>query len=131
MANKRSKMLLAIVGLVILQSILRVVFFYMATVGGTQLISPPPPAALMQTINAFSLALGVAGLLVVPGLISFKSWGYWGTLFLCLVTLVFDLWAFSTTAQTAAAGLAVPTIALVYLVPRRMSFSHQYATKMS
>jgi len=127
--NRNSKIFLIIAILAIMQSVLRLVFFYLGTFGGSQLITPPPPASLMQFINAFSLALGLAGLLAIPGLMFYKSWGYLGTILVCGVTLAFDLWAFSTVAQTAAAGLVVPIIALIYLVPRRAAFLHHSLLK--
>ena len=91
-----------------MQSILRLAFFYLGTYGGAQLISPPPPTNMMEFINLYSLGLGILGLIVIPGLLFFRSWGYWGTLSLCVLTIGFDVWAVATTAWTAAAGLLNP-----------------------
>jgi hypothetical protein len=48
-------------------------------------------------------------------------------LLLSILTIGFDLWAFSTTAQTAAAGLVVPAIKLIYLDPGHGTHSHHTA----
>jgi lysylphosphatidylglycerol synthetase-like protein (DUF2156 family) len=101
----------------------------MGTYGRIQLITPPPPNLVMQFINQFSLALGLAGLLVIPGLLSSKTWGYWSTLTLGILTIVFDMWAFLTTAQTAAAGIFIPAILILYLVPRHASFLHGFLNR--
>ena len=119
--KRRSKIFLAIAILALIQSILRLMFFYLGTYGGAQLISPSPPAPVMEFINTFSLALGLGGLAVIPALLLFRNWGYWGTLFLCILTIAFDAWGVTMIAWTAAAGLLIPIVALVYLVPRHVT----------
>jgi hypothetical protein len=79
----------------------------------------------MQSINAFSLSLGLLGLAVVPGLLLSRAWGYWGTLAMPVLTMMFDIWAVATVAQTALMGLFIPILLMVYLVPRHGRFVHK------
>jgi hypothetical protein len=110
-----SRILLILANLAIIESLLRLLFFYLGTRAGAQLITPPPPAAVMAFINVFSLLLGIMGLLVIPELLLLKSWGYWGTVALCVLTIGFDGWAMATYAWTAGAGLVIPTLLVTYL----------------
>ncbi len=122
MSAKTSRIVLALGILAIVQSLLRLGFFYAFYYGGAQLITPPPPAYVMQFINAFSLSLGILGLAIVPGLLLSRAWGYWGTLAMAALTIVFDAWAVATVAQTALMGLFIPILLMVYLVPRHGRF---------
>jgi hypothetical protein len=107
--------------LALIESVLRLVFFYVGTHGG-QLITPAPPVDVMQFINYFSLGLGLIGLVAFSGLIFETSWGFWGSLMLCLATIVFDSWAVATTAETALAGIIVPVLLLAYVIPKHSLF---------
>jgi hypothetical protein len=121
----RSKILLAVTGFAILESILRLLFFYLGTYGGVQLVTPSPPVPIMDFINVFSLILGIAGLVVIPSLLFFRSWAYWGTIALCVLTIGFDGWAVLTTAWTAAAGVVIPALLLAYIAPKQHKFLHR------
>lgn len=123
--------MIAVAALAIMQSVLRLTFFYVGSYGGAQLISPPPPANVMEFINLFSLGLGILGLLVIPGLLLFRSWGYWGTIALCIANIGFDGWAVATIAWTAAAGLLIPILLVAYLVPREHKFVHPILVRRS
>jgi hypothetical protein len=120
--NLRGRIFVSIALFVAIESILRLIFFYLGTFSGYQLITPSPPAFVMGFINGFSLALGIVGLLVIPGLMFYRAWGYWGTLMLCIVTIGFDGWAVATVTWTASAGLLIPIVALIYLIGKHNNF---------
>src|SRR5579871_3249108 len=124
-APLNTRRMFLVVALFVIESFLRLTFFYVGTYGGSQLITPPPSAYVMNFINVFSLALGLAGLLAIPGLVFYRKWGYWGLITVSLLTIVFDLWAFSKVAQTAIAGLIVPVIVLAYFLPKYRRFLDQ------
>lgn len=122
---RRSRILISLGALAIVESILRLVFFYLGTYGGAQLITPPPPEFVTEFINAFSLLLGIAGLVVIPALLLSRTWGYWGSIILSVVTIGFDGWAVATTAWTAIAGIVIPILVLSYLIPKKRAFTHR------
>jgi hypothetical protein len=105
-----------------MESFLRLVFFYLGSYGGAQLISPLSPAFVMQFVNIFSLALRLSGLLVIPGLLLFRIWG---TIALCILTIGFDGWAVATIAWSAGVGLAIPILLFAYLVANEPKFVHR------
>jgi hypothetical protein len=75
----------------------------------------------MAIINGINLALGLAGLVTISGLLLMTRWGYWGTIGVSLVTIAFDGVSGVTVSFTAFAGLILPVIFLVVLLPRRAS----------
>jgi len=68
------------------------------------------------------MVLGIAGLIALPSLILLSRWGYWGTLVVSAATIIFDLWAIFAILWTALAGVFVPTLLLLYLVPKQSQF---------
>lgn len=63
------------------------------------------------------------GVLVIIGLLLMRSWEYWGTLGIAVTTIAFDTWALIIVAPTAAMGIVVPFILLIYLLPRHSKFA--------
>jgi len=117
--GRRSRAILAVGILLILQSALRLFFYYDAVYAGVQLLQPMPPAATMNLVNSVNLALGLVGLALVPGLLLMTRWGFWGTVALSVLTIVFDGVSSATVSFTAFAGLILPVIFLALLLPRR------------
>ncbi|HUI85723.1 MAG TPA: hypothetical protein VLY21_01040 [Nitrososphaerales archaeon] len=117
--RRRSKTVLAVGTLLTLQSALRLFFYYEAVYAGVQLLQPMPPAATMNVVNSVNLALGLVGLVVVPGLLLMTRWGFWGTVALSVLTIVFDGVSSATVSLTAFAGLILPVVFLALLLPRR------------
>lgn len=50
-----------------------------------------------------------------------KNWGFWGTILLSVVTFIFDAWGM-TIQITAAMGLILPVLFVVYLYAKRKLF---------
>lgn len=100
-----------------LQSILRLVFFYLAMTG-TELLEVEIASSAQQMINIMFLFIGVIGLITAFGLYQMRSWGYWGTIILSVLTIAFDIWGL-TIQSTAAMGLILPVIFIIYLLRQR------------
>lgn len=108
--------------LLVLQSALRLFFYYEAVYAGVQLLQPMPPAAAMAVVNSVNLSLGLAGLVVVPGLLLTTRWGFWGTIALSALTIFFDGTSSVTVSVAAFAGLILPVVFLALLLPKRSTF---------
>ena len=117
-----SRSILAIVILGVLEALLRLVFYYEAVFGGVALLQPMPPASTMDMVNSIDLALGLAGIVVIVGLFLSTSWGFWGTVAVSIITVAFDGVSAATVSVTATAGLILPVVFLLVLIPRRAVF---------
>ena len=100
-----------------IQSILRLVFFYLGMTGA-ELLEVEIASSAQQMINIMFLFIGVIGLITAFGLYQMKSWGYWGTILLSVLTIAFDIWGL-TIQSTAAMGLILPVIFIIYLLLQR------------
>jgi hypothetical protein len=81
-----------------------------------------PPAATMSIVNSVNLALGLAGLAAAPGLLRMARWGFWGTVVLSLLTILFDGVSSVVVSSTALGGLVLPLLFLALLLTRRVTF---------
>ncbi len=100
-----------------LQSLFRLVFLYLSMTGA-ELLEVEIANSTQQMINALFLMIGVVGLVTAYGLYPMRSWGYWGTILLSLLIVVFDVWGL-TIQYTATLGLILPIIFVIYLLGRR------------
>ncbi len=98
-------------------AILRVFFGYLM-VTGVQLLDVPVTQGTLNILIAAFLFLGLAGIIFSVGLWREKKWGYGGTLFLILSTIVFDSWGI-TIQLTAAVGFVAPMLVMIYFVMNR------------
>ena len=101
------------------ESLLRVFFYYESVFAGAQLLQPMPPDSTMNVVNPINLAIGGAGLVAIVGLLLSTGWGYWGMLAVSLVTIAFDGVSFAAVSSTALAGLILPILFLIVLIPGR------------
>jgi len=92
-------------------------------VTGAELLEIEITRSVMQLINMMFLLIGVAGLITAFGLYRMKRWGYWGTVLLSVVTIVFDIWGF-TIQFMAAMGIVLPLTFIAYLYFKRELFRH-------
>ena len=116
----RTRGILLVVALSILQSAFRLVFFYMG-VTGAELLEVEITSSAMQLINMMFLLIGVVGIITAFGLYRMKRWGYWGTILLSVVTIVFDVWGL-TIQFTAVMGIVLPLAFIAYLYFKRELF---------
>ncbi len=111
--------------LAILQSVARFAIpIALYTQGGPELETPVSDDVLMF-INAMFFALGGLGLLTAFGLWNERRWGFLGTMALSMVTIAFDVWAIIEVQWSAAMGIVLPTIFIVYLSIVRRDFQRQ------
>lgn len=113
-----TRMIILIGVLGLLQSIPRLIFYYMAAVEKVPLLQSWVQAQTLDFINFMFLSLGIAGLVVFPGFLLRTKWGYVGVVGVCAVTIIFDGISAVAVAYTAVAGLILPALFLVYLFSR-------------
>jgi uncharacterized membrane protein (DUF2068 family) len=77
---------------------------------------------MMMFINGVFYILGAVGLITAFGLWRQKRWGYLGTLVLSAATTVFDVWAIVAVQSSAAMGIVLPALFIVYLLVIRRDF---------
>ena len=116
----RTRGILLVVALSILQSVFRLVFFYIG-VTGAELLEVEITSSAMQLINVMFLLIGVVGMITAFGLYRMKRWGYWGTILLSVVTIFFDIWGL-TIQFTAVMGIVLPLAFIAYLYFKRELF---------
>jgi hypothetical protein len=119
----RPRVILVIGILGVLEGALRLFFYYEAVFAGVTLLQPMPTASTMAVVNGINLALGLAGLVAISGLLLMTRWGYWGTIGVSLLTVAFDGVSSVMVSFTAFAGLILPVIFLVVLLSRRVRYS--------
>jgi hypothetical protein len=100
----------------------RIAIFYAGVTGNMEF--EEDQSALVEGVVSYSfLAIGVTGLLLLPGVYLLRLWGFWGTIAVSMYTIAFDAWAFFTVQSSAAAGV-IPAAALAgYLIITRSDFT--------
>lgn len=99
----------------------RVGIFYLGITG--EMDFEEEQSALVEAVVLYSfLSIGVAGLLLLPGVFLQKPWGFWGTVAISVYTIVFDVWAYAAIQSSAAAGVIPAAVLLIYLVLSRKDF---------
>ena len=118
----KRKSLVFICVLAVIQSIARFAIpLTLSTMDGPVLENPVSDE-LMMFINGMFYLLGLFGFITAYGLWTEKRWGYLGTLVLSAVTIVFDVWAIVTVQSSAAMGIVLPALFIVYLLLVRKDF---------
>jgi uncharacterized membrane protein (DUF2068 family) len=122
-----SKGLMVISVLALFQAVLRL-YFATATAGllGPQLQNDVQTMVTRSMTGAdwtlmavmFGL-IGLVGLISALGLLLTTKWGYYGTIAISAVTIVYDIWAMVAIQSTAALGLVLPIVFIAYLMMRR------------
>lgn len=99
----------------------RVGIFYVGTSGEMQF--EEEQYQLVESVVTFSfLAIGVIGLITLPGVHLLKPWGFWGTIVVSVYTIVFDIWAYAFVQSSAAAGIIPAAVLLVYMLLVRKDY---------
>ncbi|MBS7654053.1 MAG: hypothetical protein QXR06_04970 [Candidatus Bathyarchaeia archaeon] len=112
----RSIILVALLGT--LQSAGRIVFGYLSTITPGGLLDVEVAPIIIQFINAMFFLLGILGFIAVVGLLMMRRWGFWATVFVSVLTILFDIWGV-TIQFTAAMGFVVPVISLLILLVKK------------
>ncbi|MEM0448447.1 MAG: hypothetical protein QW520_01305 [Methanomassiliicoccales archaeon] len=95
----------------------------MIIAGGGPTFERPQSQEISDFILVMFLLIGAIGLLTSYGLWKGETWGYFGTIILSLAIMVFDLWAVFSIQSSAAMGLVLPMIFIIYLWTIRKDFS--------
>ena len=96
----------------------RVAIFYMSTTGSMEF--EEEQSALVEAFVSYSfLAIGVAGLALLPGVYLLRPWGFWGTVAVGTYTVAFDVWALAAVQSSAAAGIVPAAVITGYLLLTR------------
>ena len=99
----------------------RVGIFYLGTSGEMQF--EEEQSQLEENIVTFSfLAIGVVGLITLPGVYILKPWGFWGTIAVSVYTIAFDIWAYVLVQSSAAAGVIPAAVLLAYILVVRKDY---------
>ncbi|MDH3365943.1 MAG: hypothetical protein OEM29_08090 [Thermoplasmata archaeon] len=99
----------------------RVVIFYAGATGNMEF--EEEQASLVEDTVIYSfLGIGVAGLLLLPGIFLHEVWGFWGTIAVSIYTIIFDLWAFATVQVSAAIGIIPAAVIIGYLMLMRNDY---------
>ncbi|MGQ9596839.1 MAG: hypothetical protein ACUVQY_02690 [Thermoproteota archaeon] len=72
----------------------------------------------IQTINTIFFLLGILGFIAVVGLLLMRKWGFWATVFVSVLTILFDIWGV-TIQFTAAMGFVIPAVSLLILFAKK------------
>jgi hypothetical protein len=73
------------------------------------------------------LLLGLLGAAATIGLVLWKPWGYYSTLMVSVATIAYDIWATVAIQSSAAIGLLVPVLTLIFLTIRKERFVASWA----
>ncbi len=118
----KRKGLIIVCLLAVVQSIARFAIpLSLSTMGGPVLDNPVSDE-MMMFINGMFYLLGALGFITAFGLWTQKRWGYFGTLVLSAATIVFDVWAIVTVQSSAAMGIVLPALFMIYLFLIRRDF---------
>jgi hypothetical protein len=93
----------------------RLAIFY-AGVTGSMEFEEEQSDLVFDFVTYSFFAIGVAGLLALPGVYMKKPWGFWATMSVCAYTVAFDLWALALIQPSAAAGIIPAAVIAGYLV---------------
>lgn len=118
----KRKGLMIVCALAVIQSIARFAIPLSLSASGGPVLETPVSDEVMMFINAMFYLLGLFGFITAFGLWTQKRWGYLGTLVLSAVTIVFDVWAVVAVQSSAAMGIVLPALFMVYLVLIRKDF---------
>lgn len=116
---KRDKGTVFVGFLWIIQSVGRLYFAAAGTPTGMgQFLDVSISDIISFALFAMFLLLGVFGIIAASGLLARRKWGFWGTIAVSAATIAFDIWGL-TIQFTAAIGLIVPLISILYLYPKK------------
>jgi uncharacterized membrane protein (DUF2068 family) len=115
---KPTKSIIFVALLWTLQSVGRFVLGYLSAITPGGLLDVEVAQITVQIINTMFFLLGVLGCIAVVGLLMRRKWGIWATVFVSILTILFDIWGV-TIQFTAAMGFVVPVISLLILLAKR------------
>ena len=123
LSPNRRKAIVIVCVLAIIQCALRFAFPLVISLIGVQALEDPVSSDIMDLILIAFVAIGAVGLVTTYGLWKMRRWGLIGTILLSAATIVFDVWAIIYVQATAAMGIVLPAVFIVYLLYVRKDFA--------
>jgi len=120
--DNKNRTLTIICLLAALQSALRLLLVGVIINGGFPTTEKYVTPDVQAYILVMFAALGVLGFVLTYALFKRMAVGYYGTIALSAVTIVFDVWAIYAIQPTPVLGIILPVVFIVYLVLRRKDF---------
>ncbi|HSA35372.1 MAG TPA: DUF2127 domain-containing protein [Methanomassiliicoccales archaeon] len=121
----KRKGLIIVCLLAVIQSIARFAIpLTLSTMDGP-VLDNPVSEELMMFINAMFYLIGALGLVTTYGLWRRKRWGFLGALVLSAGTIAFDVWAMVAVQSSAAMGIVLPALFIIYLLLIRKDFQEE------
>lgn len=80
-----------------------------------EVLESPISNEMMLALNLTFILLGMFGVITAFGLWTNRAWGLTGTIALSVITILFDVWAMFEFQMSAAMGLILPVVFIVYL----------------
>jgi len=112
---ERKRMLLVLVVLfAALYYVVRLAIFY-TSVSGNMEFEEEQSAFVEDFVSYSFFAIGLIGILMLPGVYLLKHWGFWGTVAVSAYSIAFDFWAFLMVQSSAAMGIIPAAVILGYL----------------
>lgn len=116
--GRRSGIVL-VCALALLQSVMRFAIAGSILLGNIdawdEVLDAPITTEMMLALNLTFILLGALGIITAYGLWSNRVWGLTGTIALSVFTIVFDIWAMFAFQMSAAMGLILPVVFIIYL----------------
>jgi len=104
-----------LIGADTLNGFFRLYFAYLGTTPAIEeFLTVPVSDGTMSIINIMFLVLGLSGLVASLGLLRGTEWASKALVFVCVATILFDVWGF-TIQSSAALGFIVPIVSLFML----------------
>lgn len=117
-SGKLTKSIIFVAFLWLLQSGGRLALGYLSAITPGGLLDVEVAPLIVQTINVMFFLLGILGFIAVAGLLLMRKWGFWTTILVSVLTILFDVWGV-TIQFTAAMGFVVPVISLLILLAKK------------
>lgn len=95
--------------------VVRIIIFS-ASVAGSMGFEEEQSELVHNFVRASFLAIGVLGLLTLPGVYKRQPLAYWGTLAISAYTIVFDIWSFFAIQPSAIAGVVPAAVLIGYVL---------------
>ncbi len=102
-------------------NLFRVALFAMTQTGAVQPEHPLDPLANAAVVYS-ELAIGIVGLLAIPGLVGSRPWGFWLTAGVNVYAIVFDAVSAVAVQLSAAGGVIPPMVILAVIIAMRHRF---------
>lgn len=119
--ERKRILLLLLVLFAALYYVVRVAIFYLSTTGSMEF--EEEQSELVEAVVAYSfLAIGVVGLVLLPGVYLLRPWGFWGTVAVSAYTILFDVWALVAVQSSAGAGILPAAVIMGYLLLTRREY---------